>query len=198
MNQTRADLKRLRRELMTRRTAWEREHRDLLGSLAYGGPHDFVLQHGRSYDVELIDADGIPNYCYANAINAVLQHRGWSYVEGYAMVPRNTSQTVEHGMWFTDAGEVVQHAWGVTPDGQAAELTWRFPGAAYLGVEFSPVRAEEATWDGDATVLDDFNRGWPLLRQRWQGEHEWPLNARCRAIAREDWPALARLTGRHL
>ena len=35
---------------------------------------------------------------------------------------------------------------------------------------FSAARAHDCTWHGDATVLDDFNRGWPLLREPWAGE----------------------------
>jgi hypothetical protein len=199
VNQLPRDLKKLRRYLKAERHQWLIDHPDWPEDWPYQGPHDFVLQHGRPYQVDLIDADGIPRECYSNSIKAVLQQRGWTYVEGYALVPPNTPQTIEHGMYFADGGRAVQHAWGVTEQGQAVELTWRFPGAAYLGVEFSAVRAEEATWDGDATILDDLHRGWPLLRQRWEGERDdWEWNERCHAIARSDWSEFARLIGRDL
>lgn len=171
------DLKKLRRWLKAERHQWELDHRDLLGTLAYGGPADFVLQHGRPYEIEYIDQDAIPEQCYFNSIIAALQHPGWSYVEGYAMIPRNTQQTVDRGHWWVGP-EIVPHAWCLTDNAVPVELTWPFPGRAYLGVVFHPQRAEEATWDGDANVLDDFHRGWPLLRERWTGEREWELGER--------------------
>lgn len=60
------------------------------------------------------------------------------------------------------------------------DATWDAPGKlrqwdrvwalGYLGVVFSAERADVATWTNDATVLDDPDHGWPLLRQPWKGE----------------------------
>jgi len=68
--------------------------------------------------------------------------------------------------------------------GRAIELTWRAPGLAYLGVPFAVERADDCSWVGDATVLDDWRRGWPLLRDRWRGEPgDVPRSDRLRALA---------------
>ena len=40
----------------------------------------------------------------------------------------------------------------------------------YQGTPFTVARAYDCSWHGDACVLDDFNRGWPILRERWPGE----------------------------
>lgn len=137
--------------------------------LLYAGPADFVRRHGRWYDVART-APGAPRLCYANAIGYAVAF-GWAYVEGYAMVPLTpgSSRTVAPGvvMRMAAGDEVVQHAWCVDDAGRPVEVTWPVPGRAYRGVAFAAERADDATWNGDATVLDDFHRGWPLLRREW-------------------------------
>lgn len=139
------------------RDAWAPEQSEALG-LVYRGPADFLLQHGRWWrpadlpeGVEL----GAPRACFGNAMNASIVH-GLRYVQGYAL-PASSPLPVPH-------------AWGADDDGHALEVTWSQQGRAYLGVEFSPERADDATWNGDADILDDFHRGWPVLRERWRGE----------------------------
>ncbi len=139
----------------------------------YHCAEDFVLQHGTAYDpASFTHVDGAPRSCYGNSlVNATAM--GWSYVEGYAMGP---------------TGLVVQHAWCVRPDGVPVECTWPIdviPALAYRGVTFSIERADDCTWNGDATVLDDYQRRWPLFQQPWQGEDysiEWPDSPRLRVM----------------
>lgn len=142
--------------------------------LVYRGPGDFVLRHGHWYDGRPLRRDvdpGAPSACYGNAIVYAVV-RGWRYVEGFAYQPGD---------------EPRQHAWLLDERGLLVDPTWPLasPWTAYLGVVFSVERADDATWNGDATVLDDFNRGWPLLREPWAGEDaslEWPLSPRLEAI----------------
>jgi len=128
----------------------------------YANHEDFLLQHGVWYRPRRLSRrirKGPIKRCYANALRVAIQH-GLSYVEGYAnsIIP-------------------VAHAWCTNDNGQLYEVTWPEPGSAYLGVVFSVERAHDATWNGDASVLDDFKRGFPVLAQPWTGEpanFPWP------------------------
>lgn len=151
--------------------------------LVYRGPADFVLTEGEWFEPVGCRV-GLPKQCYFNAL--VMGLRGWSYVEGYA-----TSPALPEG-WRFEGLEVVPHAWAVDPSGRPWELTWPFVGRAYRGVRFSVGRADDATWNGDACVLDDSNRGWPLLRQAWTGE-DWQ-----RRWKRSDGLFIAELYAQHV
>jgi hypothetical protein len=123
--------------------------------LAYRGPADFLLQHGIFYPVPAHARmpQGAPLTCYGNAL-AWAAVRGWPYVEGVAI----------------DRLKVpMAHAWNVE-NGELRDTTWMNTGLAYFGVEFCTERADDCAWNGDASVLNDGNRGWPLLRQHWAGE----------------------------
>lgn len=151
---------------------------------AYASRYDFVLQEGTWYDAPTEPhgyPQGAPRMCFGNAIDAAVLH-GLRYVEGYA------ASAVVPDM-------PIHHAWNLDPDGQLVDVTWGAwdgtgrcvvpVGAAYLGVEFSVERADEATWDGDASVLDDFRRDWPLFRVPWRGEpdgEEWEPSPRLEAL----------------
>lgn len=147
------------------------------GGFVYDGPHGFVLEHGTAWTGELRMPAGMmagaPKMCFGNAITTgVLEDL--RYVEGYAMHAKLPMP--------------VHHAWNLDSDGQVIDVTWSplareldLGPVAYLGVVFSIERADDATWNGDANVLDDDQRGWPLLRQRWEGERddiEWPPSDR--------------------
>lgn len=158
----------LRRRLRDLR--WTRERADELG-LAYAGPADFVLSEGRWWPVESGLPPGVPMYgapraCFGNCIYAATV---WDlrYVQGYALGLDNDGTLA-----------AIPHAWVADASGRAWDLTWRPPGWAYLGVEFSVERADDATWNGDAETIDDRERGWPLLREPWGRECEpdpaWP------------------------
>ena len=134
----------------------------LLGhDYAYKGPTDFIMQHGVWYKPRELPSrfwKGAPMSCYGNSI-IVAMMTGLRYVEGYAYTPV--------------ADEIHHHAWNIDSDGRVFDTTWvHFGGSglAYIGVEFLWERAEEATWDGDATILNDFHRGWPILKDKWMGE----------------------------
>jgi hypothetical protein len=138
--------------------------------LHYRGPADFVLQHGEVFDpIPLPDEYDYapPKLCYANAI-MLAEMNGLEYVEGYAFGP---------------GGLPIMHAWNTDASGRLIDVTWRawneqgrhpMPDSAYLGVRFSIERADDAIWNGDGCVLDDWQRRWPLLREPWEGEHEIP------------------------
>lgn len=154
---------------LRRRLRDERWPADLAAErgVAYRGPADFVLREGRWWPVEPglppgLGRYGAPRMCFGNAIfiGTVLDLR---YVQGYALGLDN-DMTVA----------AIPHAWLADASGRAWDVTWRPPGWAYLGVEFSLERADDATWNGDAETIDDRLRGWPLLRERWQGERATP------------------------
>lgn len=139
--------------------------------LVYRGPADFVLREGRVYRPAALPAGVVqhpPRHCFANAIHLAIEH-GFDYVEGFAL---------------SVFGQAVHHAWNAR-GARLVDATWRPMGLAYLGVVFGVERADDCTWNGDATVLDDYARGWPLLRQRWAGEDAaiaWPPSERLDAM----------------
>ena len=144
----------------------------LLPGLAYTSPYDFVYQHGRDYrpvpwtgryDI------GAQKHGFGNAITLAATF-GMKYVEGVALAP---------------TGEVILHGWNALPDGELVDCTWGNTGLVYLGVEFSMERADDATWNGDAHVLNDEHRNYPVYQQRWKGEDyslEWPHSDRLEMV----------------
>lgn len=149
----------LRRSLVAER--WPEEVARERGTV-YRGPADFVLREGRWWNVEPglppgVDRWGAPRACFGNAITLSVVH-GLRYVQGFALHPLNREAIP------------ISHAWLADASGRAWDVTWRQPGLAYLGVELSAERADDGTWNGDAEPIDDYNRGWPLLRERWRGE----------------------------
>jgi hypothetical protein len=61
---------------------------------------------------------GPEKQCFATAAQTAIE-RGYRYCEGYALY-------VPLGLW-------VHHAWNLTPEGEAFDLTWEVPGARYVG-----------------------------------------------------------------
>lgn len=121
---------------------------------AYRNHYDFLLREGTQYVPSPLSSlpQLAPRQCFFNALlTAIVQ--GLPYVEGMAFSP------------FQDAAW--HHAWNVDERGQVVDRTWGV-GRAYLGVEFSAQRANEATWDGDASVLQDPRH--ELLRSPWVRE----------------------------
>jgi hypothetical protein len=166
LDPTRTDA--LYRDLIRRRVLFALEHP--LPGYFYSGPHDFILQEGRWYEPGPFPR-GIPRgparMCFGNAITLAAR-LGLRYIEGYAL----------HGR------QVLHHAWNTDSSHRLIDCTWRNQGLAYLGVHFSVERADDATWNGDASVLDDHKRGWPLLCAPWEGEPpglEWPFSPRLAA-----------------
>lgn len=134
--------------------------------MVYRSGYDFVALHGREYLVCPFEgAQGLPKMCFGNAITEAAMH-GYKYVEGFALSPE---------------GYVIPHAWCERPDGRLHDATWMNTALAYVGVEFSVERADDATWNGDGSVLQDEKRGDPLFRQLWRGEDytlTWPYSDR--------------------
>jgi hypothetical protein len=122
----------------------------------YRGAADFVLRHGSFYEARLCGKPANNRACFGNSL-VIAELLGWRYVEGFAL---------------NLFGLPIHHAWIVDVGGQALELTWAALGSGYMGVEFDPLRADDATWNGDASVLDDWKRGYPLFKQPWTGEPE--------------------------
>lgn len=143
---------------------YERAGRMTPVTYAYTGWPQFVRLEGREFEARPCPRrlHMRPGYCYGNAIVTAV-HEGLAYVEGMA-IPSLNFPAVPHA-WNLDAeGRVVDTSWA------AVERQTPIAGRAYLGIAFSVRRADEATWDGDANVLDDWKRKWPLLRELWIGE----------------------------
>jgi hypothetical protein len=147
------------------------QYERLEGAL-YTSPYDFVLQHGKLYRGEhgyQRYPDGAQTACYGNAI--VLSARfGLKYIEGFAIAP---------------TGSLIHHAWNAEQDGALVDSTWHNLGLVYYGVEFSVERADDATWNGDACVLNYEHRNYPLFQKPWTGEDYsivWPPSSRLEFI----------------
>lgn len=167
--------------------AIEHPERYCVRGTPYSDPFDFVLRHGHEYRAvplgrrELTQRFryGQEKACFANSIMAGVLHDDLRYVEGFAF----------NGLL------PIHHAWNVDRAGRAIDFTWReakIPIAvrAYVGVVFPLELAWDALWEGDAAVLDDWQRDWPILRREFEA-NEWPplpgpeLLARMRAAAAE-------------
>jgi len=129
--------------------------------MKYGSIEEFVLKHGREFTTQPRPAN-VPQmtmrYCYHNALELAME-RGWVYVEGYgiSVIPTLHARCVIPTL----------HAWCVDPahPDLVIDPTWT-DGRAYYGVELNTefvIRmAVETEHYG---VLDDWRRGWPLLRE---------------------------------
>jgi hypothetical protein len=142
----------------------------------YCGMHDFLLRHGKFYEPsDLAEGmwTGASRRCYGNAIILGVKEN-LRYVEGIAISGVHPIP--------------IDHAWNTGHDSKLAiDCTWEPLGRAYFGVEFSVERADDATWNGDATVLNDYHRRHPLFREPWKGEDwlkVWPRSPRIALINR--------------
>lgn len=156
----------------------------------YGSTYEFVLRHGEEFEAIALPEEyeyAPPKLCFANAIMMAEEH-GLDYVEGYAMADALELPLPVHHAWNTDAeGRLIDVTWGAillgSPERQA------LPNGAYLGIRFSVDRADDATWNGDGSVLDDWKRGWPLFKSEWKGEDpdaEYPTSPLLKALRSDD------------
>lgn len=171
--------------MMELRAAAKRQ--PLLPGLVYTSPYDFVAQHGKLYDGKWDRrfSIGAQKMCFGNAIVMAAMGTGIRYVEGVAVAPD---------------GRVILHAWNVDEEDNLIDTTWANTGMLYLGVEFSVERADDATWNGDAHILNDEHRDYPIYQQRWTGEDytlHWPYSERLAAIRSRDvgvaWKILGKM-----
>ena len=146
-------------ETLQRAAEFMARHPSRPPGLVYGSGYEFVLAHGTWFAFRPRPAKyeaGAPRSCFGNSIYACVRYPGLRYVEGFAAPAGFTALPIHH-------------AWNLDASGGLVDLTWT-EGLAYVGVEFSVERADDCTWNGDASILDDCNRGWPLFRQPWTGE----------------------------
>ncbi|MET9615413.1 hypothetical protein [Kitasatospora indigofera] len=126
---------------------------------AFGSAYHFVLEHGRLFaprDLPYGIDHGDEGFCYTNASDVALRHRGLLYVEGFA--------TVDVG-----GGLPIAHGWCVNPDGAVADPTWPDgTGLAFFGV---PI-ADRGLWPHPVHgggILQEPRYLLPLLRQGLTG-----------------------------
>jgi hypothetical protein len=126
---------------------------------------EFVHRHGKVFEPAPWDGrfkKGRMKQCFSNAFILAVES-GLRYVEGYAVSPHFPMP--------------ISHAWNVDEQGRAVDITWENKGLAYLGIEFATGRVDDAIMHGTGCVLDDWERGFPLLQQPWTGEdfeRVWP------------------------
>ncbi|NUW46992.1 hypothetical protein [Nonomuraea rhodomycinica] len=142
------------RELAETLRAWAALSPPLPGD-RYGSLYALLLDLGEWFAPEALPVDverGPAGFCYANAAE-VATARGWTYVEGLALVDTGSTRLP------------VPHAWACPgPAGTAAEVTWPpGRGVAYLGV---PLAAD--TWSArpfwDSSPVLDVHARRELLR----------------------------------
>jgi len=130
----------------------------------YYGIEDFILRHGRMFSLSYLPRHlpvkmrGAVRQCFANAGRVARDHsKDFIYTEGFSFA----SSIPFH------------HAWVVSPEGIAYELTWEredlqdneMKYQAYYGVAFKPefckrIYRESKCWG----LLDDWQNHWPILR----------------------------------
>jgi len=156
----------------------------------YRSPQGFILAEGRFFPPRPVPPGmwaGRPRCCFDNAIHVAILYE-LPYIEGYALCP------------LGDEALALHHAWNLDQQGRVIDVTWHPTlGLAYLGVQFSPERADDATWNFDGTILEDAKRRYPLLREPWQGENPaqvWPHSPRLASIRRRKRRVLPREVSR--
>jgi len=77
-----------------------------------------------------------------------MMRTGLEYAEGYAV---------------TGSKIPVLHAWNVDAEGTVIDSTWEPVGSMYFGIAL-PLAIVKGV---KTSVLDDFESGWPVLRESW-------------------------------
>jgi hypothetical protein len=128
--------------------------RDFTGQLPteyrYRNVYDFVLHEGRFFKPRPRPDSITLRYigeCFRNAF-LTMMITGLSYAEGYAVTGNKIS---------------VLHAWNVDAEGSVIDSTWEPVGSVYFGIIFPLSMVRRA----NASVLDDRESGWPVLRESW-------------------------------
>lgn len=92
----------------------------------YIGIEELVLDYGRAMSAKPMPKNikrGLPRSCYHNSQKLAFERSDLIYVEGYAIAQ--------------DVLIPFAHAWLMTPEGFAIDVTWDEPGVAYLGIPFN-------------------------------------------------------------
>lgn len=148
-------------EMLTQRLAGYRENAvPRPAGLVYDWPEAFVIEHGRPWTPQQLPDEFQPmpeKECFYNASHLVAGAEGLTYCEGFAL---------GSGV----AIDVVHHAWAADSEGRVIDVTWPEPGAAYRGVAFPLEFIADALVNGTGSLLNDWERDFPLLRSRWTGE----------------------------
>jgi hypothetical protein len=123
----------------------------------YKGIPDFLLREGQFFEprpspahVSFLEF----RHCYKNAFRTALEE-SCVYVEGYAVTNSNDLPML--------------HAWNLDADGFVVDRTWNPHGRIYLGVVF-PLAVIPRKRGRQYPVIDDWEHGYPILRQAWDGE----------------------------
>jgi hypothetical protein len=112
--------------------------------------YDFVLREGRFFQPRLRPESITLRHigeCFRNAFLTMMR-TGLAYAEGYAVTGRKMP---------------VLHAWNVDAEGYVIDSTWEPVGSIYFGIILPRSIVEPAK----TSVLDDFENGWPVLRESW-------------------------------
>jgi hypothetical protein len=126
---------------------------------AYLCMEEYVLVNGQIF-TELsprVYKPGRIKMCFQNARRLVQLTRGHlTYVEGFAVMM---------------SAVPVHHAWNVDPEGRLVDITCQALGVAtqatnYCGVPFPDLQQVLEAHEASGTVIDDWQRGWPLLQER--------------------------------
>jgi hypothetical protein len=127
----------------------------------YFGVGDFLMQHGVWHEPRPLPPNirpSAPRQCFSNSFIYGKRH-GLRYVEGYAVPDLGACMLPVH------------HGWNLDRDGHLIDSTWDKQGLAYLGVEFSLGRAENAIWFDDGCVLDNLRSRFAIFKEPWSGEN---------------------------
>ena len=148
-----------------------RETSKIKSPYAYVCLEDFVLQHGTAFTEISPDqpvAGRMHNRyrprglkaCFHNSYCAAVASRGHlRYVEGYA-----------ESSFFP-----MHHAWNIDAEDRVVDTTWCYDsggpsvGGSYMGVIFPIEYVRETRTPNNTSVIDQWEKGHPLLRQKFEG-----------------------------
>lgn len=123
----------------------------------------FVLRYGYLYKPSKLSKDfskGTVQECFANATKLLMQEKQLVYCEGFAISKGCPLPT--------------RHAWVTDGKGRAFDSTWK-RGIAYAGVPLKTdyVVSLALKYRAIVSMIDDWEHGWPLLRELAESPEKW-------------------------